>query len=308
MLLEGQSLGAGNLALHGWLLSLDSFWTVDAPFYAVGIWIFGVTPLLLNLIPAVIAVLVVIVAMRLAADGAKGLPRLVAVVAVLALVALPSPDLTDYLLQGPWHIGTTLCCLVAFLGASRQRFGWPWIVAVAALTFGLLGDLTTLAIGVVPVICAGLAVMVRERRWRVGLPSLSAGLAAIGAAVLVRLLAQLAGTFAIASRNLSLVGSHAEANFRYLWRGFAGLFGVRTLKLKGITNGAPAFHVLHGIALLVVILAALGAVYGLVRGLANSPRRSLDLDGWYRDNLLCSPSLPMWSFSWLEPRTGISNS
>lgn len=44
VLLEGQAMGGGNLTLHGWLLALDSFWTVDAPFYAVGVWIFGVTP------------------------------------------------------------------------------------------------------------------------------------------------------------------------------------------------------------------------------------------------------------------------
>src|SRR5580658_7132443 len=69
VLLEGQALGAGNLTLHGWLLALDSFWTVDAPFYAVGVWVFGVTPLLLNLVPAAIAVLVVAVASGLAADG-----------------------------------------------------------------------------------------------------------------------------------------------------------------------------------------------------------------------------------------------
>src|SRR5579883_2275636 len=28
--LEGQALAAGNLGLHGWSLSLDSFWTIDA--------------------------------------------------------------------------------------------------------------------------------------------------------------------------------------------------------------------------------------------------------------------------------------
>ena len=123
VLLEGQALGAGNLTLHGWLLALDSFWTVDAPFYAVGVWIFGVTPLLLNLVPAAIAVLVVVVASRLAADGREGAARVAAIVAVLALLALPGPDLTDYLLQGPWHIASALCCLLAYLGASRHRFG-----------------------------------------------------------------------------------------------------------------------------------------------------------------------------------------
>ena len=286
VLLEGQSLNAGNLTLHGWSLSLDSFWTVDAPFYAVAVRIFGVTPLLLNLVPAAIAALVVIVSMRLAADGSRGVPRGVAMAAVFALIALPSPDLIDYLLQGPWHVGSTLCCLLAFAGASRHRFGWPWALAVVALTAGLLGDLMALAVGVVPVIYAGIAAMARERRWRVGLPAVSAGLAAITASVVIRQLADLVGTFTLVSRNLSLQGSHLERNVRYLWRSFAGLVGVGNLKLKGITNGAPAFRVLHAVALIVILVAVVAAAYRLIRSLTKSPNQPPPRDTWCQDDLL----------------------
>ena len=33
VVLQGQAMGTGNLTLHGWALSLDSFWTVDAVVY-----------------------------------------------------------------------------------------------------------------------------------------------------------------------------------------------------------------------------------------------------------------------------------
>jgi hypothetical protein len=34
-ILEGQAVGSGNVLLHGWILTHDSFWTTDAFFYAL---------------------------------------------------------------------------------------------------------------------------------------------------------------------------------------------------------------------------------------------------------------------------------
>jgi hypothetical protein len=270
VLLEGQALGAGNLTLHGWLLALDSFWTVDAPFYAVGVWIFGVTPLLLNLVPAAIAVLVVVVASRLAADGRDGVPRVAAIVVVLALLALPGPDLTDYLLQGPWHIATALCCLLAYLGASRHRFGWPWALAVAMLAAGLLGDLMILVIGVVPVMCAGLVYMRRARSWRAGLPAFSAGVAGLLVAIAVRELVQLVGTLSLTDRNLALRASLISSNFRHVPSRFAALLGVGSMKLKGITNGPLALQFFHAVGLAIVVAVVVAAAFGLIRDLGGA--------------------------------------
>jgi hypothetical protein len=271
VLLEGQALSGGNLTLHGWLLALDSFWTLDAPFYALGVWIFGVSPLLLNLVPAAIAALIVIVASRIAADGREGNARVAAIVAVLAFLALPAPDMTDYLLQGPWHVATALYCLLAYLGASRHRFGWPWALAVAALAAGLLGDLMILVIGVLPVMCAGLVYMRRTRSWRAGLPAFSAGVAGLVVAIAVRELADLVGTYALTSRNLALRGSLISSNFRHLPSRFAALLGVGSLKLKGITNGPSALQVFHVLGLAIVVAVVLAAAFGLIRGLVGTP-------------------------------------
>jgi hypothetical protein len=270
VLLEGQALGTGNLTLHGWLLALDSFWTVDAPFYAVGVWIFGVTPLLLNLVPAAIAVLVVVVASRLAADGREGAARVAAIVAVLALLALPGPDLTDYLLQGPWHIASALCCLLAYLGASRHRFGRPWALAVAMLAAGLLGDLMILVIGVVPVMGAGLVYMRRARSWRAGLPAFSAGIAGLVVAVAVRELVELVGTFSLTDRNLALRASLISSNFRHVPSRFAALLGVGSMKLKGITNGPLALQFFHAVGLAIVVAVVVAAAFALIQGLAGA--------------------------------------
>jgi hypothetical protein len=271
VLLEGQTLSGGNLTLHGWSLALDSFWTVDAPFYAVGVWIFGVTPLLLNLVPATIAVLVVVLGLRIAADGREGSARIAAIVAVLALLALPSPDLTDYLLQGPWHVATVLCCLLAYLGASRHRFGWPWALAVMMLAAGLLGDLMILVIGVVPVMGAGLVYMRGTRSWRAGLPAFSAGVAGLVVAIAIREFADLIGTYSLTDRNLALRASLISSNFREIPGRFAALLGVGSMKLKGITNGPLALQFVHGVGLAIVVAAVVAAGIGLIRGLAGVP-------------------------------------
>ena len=162
--LEGQSLTHGNLTLSGWSLSLDSFWTVDALFYALGSALIGFTPALVHAVPAVIALLVIclgIIAARL------GLPRrgsLVAGGVVVALLGLPSHTLATFFLQGPWRIATALWCLAAFVALSRGGFGWRFVIAVVFLAAGLLGDLQTVGMGVAPVALAGLVAAARTRR------------------------------------------------------------------------------------------------------------------------------------------------
>src|SRR5580700_9672671 len=60
VVLEGYAIVHGNPLLHNWSLSLDSFWTVDAPFYAVGYLLIGLRPVLVNFIPALLGLLVIV--------------------------------------------------------------------------------------------------------------------------------------------------------------------------------------------------------------------------------------------------------
>ena len=58
--LEGQAMGNGNVLLHGWSLSYDSFWT-STIFYALGSVIVDVRPSLFFAVPAIIATTVILV-------------------------------------------------------------------------------------------------------------------------------------------------------------------------------------------------------------------------------------------------------
>ena len=199
VILEGQSMTGGNVMLHGWALSLDSFWTIDALFYTLVEFVTGMREILINLVPAVIAAVTIVVGAWLARDGRRGAPGLVAGLVVVALLAFPSHVLSMFLLQGPLHVGTTLWCLIAFAGLRSGRFGWGWAVAVGVLAAGTLGDFQTVALGIVPVCIAGIVVTLRTRSWRTGIPIVSAGLVSLIAAGILRLLASAIGTFTVAT-------------------------------------------------------------------------------------------------------------
>ena len=168
VVLEGQAMGSGNVLLHHWSLSYDSFWSVDALFYMLGALAIGVRPVLLHLVPAVLASLVVLTGCALARVGRRGTAAVAAVVTVGALLALPGRVLAVFFFQGPLHVGTILFCLLAFAGLRHGRLGWGWAAAVALLAAGALGDFQTVALGMVPAFAGGVVAMARTRDWRRG--------------------------------------------------------------------------------------------------------------------------------------------
>jgi len=101
VLLEGDAMVHGSVLLHHWLLSLDSFWTIDAVFYALGVAIAGLNYNLLFVIPALLATCVVIVAIAFVRSCSRSRAWIPGAIAVALLLALPSPDFAYYLFQGP---------------------------------------------------------------------------------------------------------------------------------------------------------------------------------------------------------------
>ncbi len=173
--LEARSVLGGHLLLGGWRMLYDSFWTVEVPFYVVGVLIAGVSPVLLYVIPAVIAVLLLVTAALMARQGRRGGAAVAAVATVLAVIGLPSNVWAILLLHTGWHIATMLWCLIAFAALRSGRWGVGWWVAVLFLTAGMLGDLQTLALGLGPVALAGMIASARTRRWLSGAPAAQCG-------------------------------------------------------------------------------------------------------------------------------------
>jgi hypothetical protein len=301
-LLEGQSIASGNLGLRGWSLSLDSFWGIDAAFYALLVRLVGVRADLLHLVPALLATLVVLAAVDLAGVGLSRRVALCGAAVVIGLLALPSPDLAYFTLQGPWHIGTVLYCLLAFRCLASGRLGWAWAGAVVLLSVGLLGDLLIVAYGVAPCLFAGLAAMARQRRWRAGGALLAAVPASIALAVVIRLLAEAIGTFTLANRNIVVSPHVLWANVGHLPNRLAGLLGFATIPLGSLTNGAGLFEIARLAGALVVVAGILAALTALLAAVVRGPRGPAPTASWRIDDLLlaaCVASLAC--FVWSSP-------
>lgn len=262
--LEGQAMLHGNLLLNHWTISLDSFWSIDAIFNGLMIGLLGLGARLVNFVPALLAVLVIAVGSRCASLDSPRSRSVAAIAFVASVLLLPGHALSLFFLQGPWHVGTALWCLVAFLALRTGEFNWSWGVGVVFLAAGLLGDIQALALGVVPVFVAGLAAMARRRRVRSGLSLLVSAPAAVVLALLLREVALSLGTFTFkeAHHTAHLVRMEHSVGHLVAW----------TLALFGVTPGpyggphiTPILEAAHALVLAVVVLGVLYALSLLVR-------------------------------------------
>lgn len=286
VVLEGQAMSTGNVLLHRWALSLDSFWTVDAPFYLLGVLIAGMRPLLLHLVPAVIAATVVVTGAFLARSGHRGLPGAAAAVTVVAVLGLPGHVLSIYFLQGPLHVGTVLLCLLAFAGLRHGRLGWGWVAAVLLFAAAVLGDFQAIALGMIPAFLAGLVAMARTRSWRGGITTAMAPVAGSLVAGTVRLAAKVLGTFTVARPNPIAPRSQIVPNI-----GRIATWGAHMLGLGGGvfgSGGVPApLEAVHAVGVAMVVAGVVVAAMGLVRAVLPWHRPSVDAtEQWRLDDLL----------------------
>ncbi len=269
LVLEGRSLSRGNVLLHGWSLSFDSFWTTEVPFYGLATLILGVTRTELALVPAAEVALVVVVGGLLAIAGRRRAGSVAAGVTVVAFVVLAPHALASFLLAGGHHIGALLFSLAAFYALRRARFGPGVVVAAVLLAVGMLGDLLVLAYGTVPVLLAGIAAMLRTRRLRSGAPSVTAAGAAVALALLARWIADELGTFGIGGAD-KLASSHQVLeNVRHLFGLGGELLGLRSsvFGTGGVPSGLQDAHLAGG---LLVLACSLLAVLRLVTGVLSA--------------------------------------
>ena len=239
VILEGQSMSAGHLLLHGWALSLDSFWTVDAVVYMFAVLFAGVHAAFLNLVPTLVASAVIVTGVYFVRADWRGVPGFAGSATVVALLALPSFALAFFFLQGPLHVGTALLCLLAFAGLRNGRFGWRWVVVVGLLAAGCLGDLQTVALGIVPALLAGAVAAARCRDWKAGLPTSSAAVASVVLAIVGREIARAIGTFVLISSAPRQPISQMINNLGVLRDYLPKMLGVGTAGFG--SGGAPHF-------------------------------------------------------------------
>ncbi len=287
VILEGLSISRGNWLLRGWSMSLDSFWTLDAMFNALLIKIVGFGPALLTLTPSFIAAMTIAAAVLLVYRPDKKPVGFFGPLLVLICLALPSPDLSYYFLQGPWHVATVLYCLAAFALLGRRQT-WPSaVLATFILAIALLGDLLLVDFGVSAIVISGIVAMLRSRKFSAGSKTFFAGLLSMPLAIGLRLLADVFGTFELVNRNIPLKLSQIGANVGYIPRRMAAMFGVGSIS-SAPSNADLLPEVLRAVMLFVicaVVLFSLGnTVVAIFRG--NKGNFNADPKEWHFNDLL----------------------
>ncbi|HEY5272982.1 MAG TPA: hypothetical protein VIJ34_07080 [Acidimicrobiales bacterium] len=271
VVLEGQTMSAGHLLLPAWSLSLDSFWSVDAIFYAVAVHFFGVRGDLIFLVPAVIGAVVILVAGTMAMDRRITLAAGAGALATISVLALPSRAFAVYFVEGPFHVGTALWCLLAFALLARNSFDWRWFLAVVLLAAGLLGDFQMVVLGEAPILATALVATWCARKWRAALPLAAAALASAALAYVVRRIVVALGTFTIAPANPFASGSQLIHNFVNIPKFLEALFGM-----TGAfgSSGIPAAFEVVNIARAVLVLGGPLFVFVMICGRAWSARKT----------------------------------
>ena len=287
-ILEGQAMGSGNVLLHGWILTHDSFWTIDAFFYALAVRVVGLRPSLLNLEPAVAVAIAVVIGVLVASRGHRGGAATAGAATAVVLLAFPTYAMASFLLGGPDHVSTAVLALVAFVGLRRGRFDWRWAAAAAALAFGMVGDLLMVAYGIAPVLGAGLVSMLRRRDWRAGIAAVTASGAAFVASELVSRLAQAMGAFKSVDGVSVATFAQMLVNLRHVLSYGAGLVGF-TYRFD--TGRVPVvLRDAHVVGALVIVACTLVAVANLVRGVICGRREAtasqLEAGHWWLDDVL----------------------
>ena len=267
LVLQGQSVSSGHVALQGWALSYDSFWTMDVPFYAVAVRLLGIQPVLMNLVPAVIAALLVVVAIRMVPQGRRDLGSVAGVGLIVAVLALPGPNLAWFLLQAGWHASTSLWCLLIFVGVSRSKSRWALLGATVLVATGILGDLFMVTLAVIPLVLAGALAWLRQRDWRAANRHFVASVGGVGLALLVRVVAMLFGTYAISSRSLRATSSQVLANIEAIPNRVGGFFGLTNI-VGGVSTSPEPIRLVRWVLFVVVVVAVIAALASTIRSIA----------------------------------------
>ena len=284
VILEGQSIAHGNIFLHGWILSQDSFWSIDAVFYSAAVFLLGVHGYFLHAVPAFIATLVVLVGARLATTNNNDGSHLVGLVFVLVALGVPGPSWAQFYLAGPYHVGTVLWSLLAFWLCSVRPNRWKYLLACVLLAAGILGDLQMLSLAVIPLAVAGGVAMVRTWSWRLGLCRVVVAGGSVLLAIAVRKLGEAIGTFTLAPARSAATFGQALQNVMPGVRYLSDLVGVGNGPFgpSPVPNGFEFARVVELACIAIALLAALAMLLGNLL-----TERSCDSNlAWQLDDLL----------------------
>jgi hypothetical protein len=282
--LAGRDL-LGNPLLRGWVLPGDPYWLTSLPVFGLVAALLGTGPRTMHAAPVLLDAGVVAAAWWLAGPGGRRPGRWVGTALVALLVGLPHQVLAQFLFT-TLHVGTALVCLAAAALLARDPRRPAWWAGVLLLAAAVVSDPFAVTMGVLPVVCAGAAAALRQRRWTPVAVAAGAALLAGGAAMAVRLGLRAVGGFGLAPALPLAPASSRFDNLRAIPKVLGALLGVGH---SGKLSGLAALTHAVGAALLVagVVVAGVRLAAAAARGPGRTPEPgpAPRPDGWLDDVL-----------------------
>ena len=266
VVLLGQDMSHGNLALSGWLLPVDTYWLTDVPLYAAAVAARGIVPGLIHDVPLLIYLGVIVSGILIARAGRPGIGGWAGAAVTFVLLGLLGPSAAVTLLHGPAHISTALACLLAFaaLRWASARTPAGYLLAGFLLTITLVGDPMARVVGLAPILGAAAITAVRHRAWSRPAAQAATAIAALVASQAIRVGVQIVGGYTIGGGAPGLVGPVE-------WLRKAPLFLSSLVNIfSGQLGSAPSWGDLpaagHLAGLLLVVLAGTVGLWRLIDG------------------------------------------
>ena len=151
----------GN-GLNGWILPKHSYLTTDVLFHIIVILIYGFSPSLMHIVPAIIYAMIIVIAAYLASQNFDSSRKwIVRVTTIITLTMFIGPWNVHGYLSNAVHITTILFILVSLLLlASRNKIAeiLSYVVMVAAI----IADPLAIVIGVVPILFSVVCKKIRK--------------------------------------------------------------------------------------------------------------------------------------------------
>src|SRR5271166_1979849 len=161
--LQAQDIIHGNILLHGWTLSPDSYYTILMPLYVTaGLVTHLATPM--YLVPPFVYAILVTLCVAVAWSRVEVAHRVISILLIITVVGLPSSLFAD--LSDVTHVSTVILILTTFclLAADRRL-----VLASVPLILANTGDPFSWWVGTLPIAVVGLQLLRRrqERGFRV---------------------------------------------------------------------------------------------------------------------------------------------
>lgn len=239
-ILAGWDFAHGNVLLHGWVVSDDSFYVLQIPVAALSALLVGASATAVHLTAGLVYTLVI--ACTLWCTSGPVIRRVLALAVLLA--PLSNINSRNPLIAGVDHLGSSVFILLSALIMERLRGRWyaPWLLLMV-LTLGGLSDTFIMYVGVIGVVgvCLWKALAERGQRWEL-LWFATAAVVSVGATQLVHRILRHFHGYAMTSLSTT-VSPRSEwlVHLRNTWFGLrvllgfaqpgAGLAGVCTLVL-----------------------------------------------------------------------------